>query len=218
MNSQQQQENVTIRKHKTTPTTQYQINKEPPPKTTENYLEIQNATAAKENKPNTSQTQQQQQSDKTIIPETQIVPETQTQETTQFSFLSPSIVTKNRYQIPNSTPETIDITTPQNNKPNTKETTSTPTPQHEQHQKAKTFATRLCRMNFADTGSFLNATLQEKENLTALAMYYTLGEYDPSNKINSLKLLETRTLSRHTKSSLKLKQRKRKFYLEFINT
>ena len=41
---------------------------------------------------------------------------------------------------------------------------------------------RLYRMNFADTGSFINATLQEKENLTALAMYYTLGNYDPSNK------------------------------------
>ena len=215
MNSQQQQENMTIRKHKTTSTTQYQINKEPPPRTTENYPEIQNATAAKKNKPSTSETQQQQQSDITIIPETQIVPETQTQGTTQFSFLSPSMVTKNRYQILNSTPETIDVTTPESNEPNTKETTSTPTPQH---QKSKTFATRLYRMKFADTGSFLNATLQEKENLTALAMYYTLGEYDPSNKINSLKLLETRTLSRHTKSSLKLKQRKRKFYLEFINT
>ena len=216
MNSQQQQENMTIRKHKTTSTTQYQINKEPPPRTTENYQEIQNATAAKKNKPSTSETQQQQQSDITIIPETQIVPETQTQGTTQFSFLSPSMVTKNRYQILNSTPETIDVTTPESNEPNTKETTSTTTPQHEQHQKAKTFVTRLYRMNFSDTGSFLNATLQEKENLTALAMYYTLSEYDPSNKF--IKILETRTLSRHTKPSLKVKQRKGTLYLEVINT
>ena len=37
-------------------------------------------------------------------------------------------------------------------------------------------------MNFVDIGSFANATLKEKENLTALAMYYTLGDYDPSNK------------------------------------
>ena len=58
--------------------------------------------------------------------------ETQTQETTRLSFLSPSMVTKNCYQIPNSTPETIDVTTPENNEP-TKETVSTPTPQHEQH-------------------------------------------------------------------------------------
>ena len=36
-------------------------------------------------------------------------------------------------------------------------------------------------MNFVDTGAFRNATL-EQENLTALAMYYTLGEYDPSNR------------------------------------
>ena len=147
MNS-QQRENVTIRKHKTTSTTQHQINKEPSPKTTENYPEIQKATAVKENKPSTPQTQQQQ-TDTTIIPETQIVPQTQTQETTQISFLSPSMVTKNRYQILNSTPETIDIKTPESNEPNIKETTSTPTPQQEQHQKAKNFAMRLYKMNFA---------------------------------------------------------------------
>ena len=52
------------------------------------------------------------------------------------------MVTKNRYQIPNSTPETIDVTTPENNEPKPKETTSIPTPQHEQHQQAKTFATQ----------------------------------------------------------------------------
>ena len=181
-NSQQQQENVTIRKHKTKSTAQYQINKEPPRKTNDHYPEIQKITAAKENKRSTIPPQQQQQQpDITTIPETQIAPETQTQETTQLSFLSPPMVTKNRYHIPNSTTETIDVTTPENNEP-TKETVSTPTPQHEQHQRAKTFATRLYRMNFVDTGSFLNATLEEKENLTALAMYYTLGDYDPSNK------------------------------------
>ena len=69
------------------------------------------------------------------------------------------MVTKNRYQIPNSKPETIDVTTPENKEPNTKETASTPTPQHEQNKRAKTFATRLYRMNFVDTGSFANATL-----------------------------------------------------------
>ena len=67
-------------------------------------------------------------------------------------------------------------------------------------------------MNFVDTGSFLNATLEEKENLTALAIYYTLGDYDPSNKfiknfrnkdtINTYKIIteakstKTNTLSR----------------------
>ena len=54
MNSQQQQENITIRKHKTISTTQYQINKEPPPKTNDNYPEIQKVTAAKENKRSTT--------------------------------------------------------------------------------------------------------------------------------------------------------------------
>ena len=167
-NSQQQQENITVRKHKNPSTKQYQINKEPPPKNNENYPEIQETAAAKENDENISQTQQQKQCDTIIIPETQITPEIQTQETTQVSFLSPSIVTKNRYQILHYTSETIDIKTPETNGINTTETTSTPTPQHEQHQKAKTFATRLYRMNFADTGSFINATLPEKENLTAV--------------------------------------------------
>ena len=180
---QQQQKNFTIRKAKTTSSTQYHINKEPPPKTTDNYPEIQKTTPTKkENKRNTSPPQKQAQPELTTIPETHIVSGTQTQEATQISFLSPSMVTKNRYQIPSSTPETIDVTTPANNEPNNKETTSTPTPQHEQHQRTKTFTTRLYRMNFVDTGAFRNATLEEQENLTALAMYYTLGEYDPSNR------------------------------------
>ena len=180
---QQQQKNFTIRKAKTTSSTQYHINKEPPPKTTDNYPEIQKTTPTKkENKHSTSPPQKQAQPELTTIPETQIVSGTQTQEATQISFLSPSMVTKNRYQIPSSTPETIDVTTPANNEPNNKETTSTPTPQHEQHQRTKTFTTRLYRMNFVDTGAFRNATLEEQENLTALAMYYTLGEYDPSNR------------------------------------
>ena len=180
---QQQQKNFTIRKAKTTSSTQYHINKEPPPKTTDNYPEIQKTTPTKkENKRSTSPPQKQAQPELTTIPETQIVSGTQTQEATQISFLSPSMVTKNRYQIPSSTPETIDVTTPANNEPNNKETTSTPTPQHEQHQRTKTFTTRLYRMNFVDTGAFRNATLEEQENLTALAMYYTLGEYDPSNR------------------------------------
>ena len=180
---QQQQKNFTIRKAKTTSSTQYHINKEPPPKTTDNYPEIQKTTPTKkENKRSTSPPQKQAQAELTTIPETQIVSGTQTQEATQISFLSPSMVTKNRYQIPSSTPETIDVTTPANNEPNNKETTSTPTPQHEQHQRTKTFTTRLYRMNFVDTGAFRNATLEEQENLTALAMYYTLGEYDPSNR------------------------------------
>ena len=180
---QQQQKNFTIRKAKTTSSTQYHINKEPPPKTTDNYPEIQKTTPTKkENKRSTSPPQKQAQPELTTIPETQIVSGTQTQEATQISFLSPSMVTKNRYQIPSSTPETIDVTTPANNEPNNKETTSTPTPQHEQHQRTKTFTTRLYRMNFVDTGAFRNATLEEQENLTALAMYYTLGEFDPSNR------------------------------------
>ena len=211
---QQQQKNFTIRKAKTTSSTQYHINKEPPPKTTDNYPEIQKTTPTKkENKRSTSPPQKQAQPELTTIPETQIVSGTQTQEATQISFLSPSMVTKNRYQIPSSTPETIDVTTPANNEPNNKETTSTPTPQHEQHQRTKTFTTRLYRMNFVDTGAFRNATLEEQENLTALAMYYTLGEYDPSNRfiktyrnkgtINKYKIItETKTTKTNTLSRI----------------
>ena len=211
-NTHQQQKNVTIRKAKTTPTTQYHINKEPPPKITNNYPEIQKPTPTKENKRSTSSLQKNAQSVITTIPETQIVPRTQTQEATQLSLLSPSMVTKTRNQIQSSTPETIDVTTPANNKPNTKETTSTPTPQPEQHQRAKTFVTRLYRMNFDDTGTFINATLKEQENLTALAMYYTLGEYNPSNRfiktyrnkdtINKYKITEAKTMKTNTLSRI----------------
>ena len=122
------------------------------------------------------------------------------------------MVTKTRNQIQSSTPETIDVTTPANNKPNTKETTSTPTPQPEQHQRVKTFVTRLYRMNFDDTGTFINATLKEQENLTALAMYYTLGEYNPSNRfiktyrnkdtINKYKITEAKTMKTNTLSRI----------------
>ena len=78
-------------------------------------------------------------------------------------------------------------------------------------------------MNFVDTGSFLNATLEEKENLTALAIYYTLGDYDPSNKfiknfrnkdtINTYKIIteakstKTNTLSRIYKHLNAIKNR-----------
>ena len=60
-------------------------------------------TPAKENKPSTPpiQQQQQQQNDITIIPETQLPPQTQTQETTQISFNSP--IDGYKKPIPNST-------------------------------------------------------------------------------------------------------------------
>ena len=105
-NTHQQQKNVTIRRAKTTPTTQYHINKEPPLKTTDNYPEIQKTTPTTENKRSTSPLQKNAQSNITTIPETQIVSETQTQEATQLSFLSPSMVTKTQNQIPSSTPDT----------------------------------------------------------------------------------------------------------------
>ena len=71
-------------------------------------------------------------------------------------------------------------------------------------------------MNFVDIGSFANATLKEKENLTALAMYYTLGDYDPSNKF--IKTFRKKdTINTYKISSLKLKQRKRTLYPEFPN-
>ena len=93
-NTHQQQKNVTVRKAKITPTTQYYINGEPLPKTTDNYPEIPKTTRTTENKCSTSPLQKNAQSDKTIIPERQTVPETQTQEATQLSFLSTSMLRK----------------------------------------------------------------------------------------------------------------------------
>ena len=89
-----------------------------------------------------------------IIPEMQIIPETQSQESSGLQFSLPSMVTKNRYNILQSTPETIDSSTPNIN--SCKQTT--PTPQNQQHQLAKIFAIRLHKMSFVDTGCFINTT------------------------------------------------------------
>ena len=63
-------------------------------------------------------------------------------------------------------------------------------------------------MSFVDTGCFINATTEEKENMTALSMYYALGKYDPSYKHiqnyrnkNIIKLYKTITESKLIKTS-----------------
>ena len=100
----------------------------------------------------------------------------------ELQFMSQSMVTNNTHQVPNSTPDTFDTSTPKvNNNQNIRYI-----PINQQYQQAKTFAITLHKMNFADTGSFINATKNEIENMTALSMYYTIGKYDPLNKFTQI--------------------------------
>lgn len=64
-------------------------------------------------------------------------------------------------------------------------------------------------MNFVDTGCFINATKEEKENMIALSMQYTLGKYDPSNKFtrmcrnkNVISIYKTITEAKATKTNI----------------
>ena len=52
----------------------------------------------------------------------------------------------------------------------------------QQQREAKKLATQLHKRCFIDTGCLINATNTEKERLLALATYYCLGQYDPSDK------------------------------------
>ena len=114
------------------------------------------------------------------IPETDLeaMPQTQTPE-----ILWPVVVTNNRFQTlqktPDTTPETIDSSTPNINDI---VTNNELIPLDQQQREAKTLATRLHKRSFIDTGCLINATKTEEERLLALAMYYCLGKYDPSDK------------------------------------
>ena len=112
------------------------------------------------------------------VTDLQAMPQTQSPE-----ILSPSVVTKNRFQTlqktPDTTPETIDSSTPNINDT---ATNNELIPLEQQQREAKTLATRLHKRSFIDTGCLINATNTEKERLLALAMYYCLGKYDPSDK------------------------------------
>ena len=114
------------------------------------------------------------------IPETDLeaMPQTQTPE-----ILWPLVVTNNRFQTlqktPDTTPETIDSSTPNINDI---VTNNELIPLDQQQREAKTLATLLHKRSFIDTGCLINATKTEKERLLALAMYYCLGKYDPSDQ------------------------------------
>ena len=133
-------------------------------------------------------------SDITVIPETRpedmpdtiAIPEIDLQAMPQMKtpeILSPSVVTNNRFQTlqktTGTTPETIDSSTPNINDVATNNELIL---LEQQHRKAKTLATQLHKRSFIDTGRLINATKTEKEQLLALAMYFCLGKYDPSDK------------------------------------
>ena len=133
-------------------------------------------------------------SDITVIPETRpedmpdtiAIPEIDLQAMPQMKtpeILSPSVVTNNRFQTlqktTGTTPETTDSSTPIINDVATNNELIL---LEQQHRKAKTLATQLHKRSFIDTGRLINATKTEKEQLLALAMYFCLGKYDPSDK------------------------------------
>lgn len=73
------------------------------------------------------------------------------------------MVTKDRYEMLDSTTDTIDSSTLNIN---SNEQKLSPIPQDESKHQAKNFTTRLYRMNFADTGCFMKATAVEKQKQT----------------------------------------------------
>ena len=70
-----------------------------------------------------------------------------------------------------STPNTIDSSTPNIN---SNEQKLSPIPQDGQQHQEKTFATRLYRMKFLDTGCFINAIIMEKQKQTLQLDYINI--------------------------------------------
>ena len=129
-------QNITTRKTKTkTQNHEYTMNNSPPEINLQNYPNLISPTN------NTTHT---------ITPETQIpavIPETQFDEinnanenTTQLSLLSPTLVTSNRFNLLQSTPDPMNSSTPDINNRKDQQQRAKPTPQGEQQNEAKKFA------------------------------------------------------------------------------
>ena len=139
--------NITTRKTKTkTQNHVYTINNPPPEINFENYPNLILLTK------NTAHTKTiEVEDDITIIPSTQIpviIPETQFDEInnaneniTQLSLLLPTLVTSNRFNLLQLTPDPLNSSTPEiNNRKDQQQQTTKPTPQVEQQNEAKKFA------------------------------------------------------------------------------
>ena len=180
--------NQDITTRKTNTKTQKHTTINPPPEI--NFENYPNLISPTNNTANTKTIQAED--DTTVIPETQIpaiIPETQFDEInnaneniTQLSLLSPTLVTSNRFNLLQTTPDPLNSSTPEiNNRKDQQQQTTKPTPQAEQQNEAKKFARKLLTQEFIDTGYLDNATSAEKEEVIALSMYNMLGPYDPSN-------------------------------------
>ena len=181
-------QNITTRKTKTkTQNHEYTINNPPPEINFDNYPNLIPPTN------NTAHTKTiQVEDDTTIILETQIptiIPEKQFDEMnnaneniTQLSLLSPTLVTSNRFNLLQTTPDPLNSSTPEiNNRKDQQQQATKPTPHAEKQNETKIFARKLLTQEFIDTGYLDNATSGEKEEVIALSMYNMLGPYDPSN-------------------------------------
>ena len=148
----------------------------PPDLNDENYPTIQKQTKSTK----TSQRKPINSYNITVIPETPI--EELQQDEDSISFLSPSIVTKT---VASTTPQPLDTSTPSKDSDieTRLELHQIKLQPKEQHlTQAKKVVENLEKMNFLDTGTLTNAYEFEKHSIIALAMYYKLGRYDPSDK------------------------------------
>ena len=166
----------------------YQMEQQPPDINDENYPQISPQPQQHQHKDTTTPTanaeQDKNEENITIIPETNLLPTTQPEET----FDSPSLVTNLKNNLTQSTPEPNNILTPENNTTN-KENRSKTTPktktqlkQEYKIYKAKKFTTQIQQTSFCDIGKLTKATKQERDTIIALSMYDRLGLYDPSNE------------------------------------
>ena len=134
----------------------------------------------KNNFPELTQDKQKNTDNTTIILETPI--EQQNEYEGNIEFLLPPLITKKITK--NATPAPIYTSTPILNdideRMNLHQLTIQPKPEH--LTRAKKTVNQLHKMGFIDTGCLINAFTFERNYILALAMYYKLGRYDPSEK------------------------------------
>ena len=171
-------QNITTRKkQKQNNNQEFTIHKEPPEFNDNNFPEIQNAVTTKTN---SNQNTQNNTDNITVIPETPM--EQQNEYEDNIEFLSPSVVTKKNTS--DATPTPIDTSTPITNDihERLKLHQLTIQPETEHLTRAKKTVSQLHKMGFIDTECLINAFTFERNYILALAMYYKLGRYDPSER------------------------------------
>ena len=116
----------------------------------------------------------------TVIPETPLDQQNQYEE--NIKFLSPSLITTTN--ITKATPTPINTSPPTRNDIDERlklhQLTIQTKPEH--LTEAKKTATQLQKIGFIDTEYLINAYIFKRNYILALAVYYKLGRYDPSER------------------------------------